>query len=142
LLVLLALAAAWKLGMLDRGIAEDPALESGMTSLSPRRQTEPPRIKSTQFRAACAAPAPVYVYESDRTPAAFLVLLAKPRPDPEPASDPARVADSLARHYELRSSKYDGSVHGFVVEAAGPGIVSRLRCEPAVSALEESAISR
>ncbi len=129
----LAFAVAWKRGLLD-GPAPwtPPPLESGLTSVKPR-PIEPPRIKSSRFGTACKAPAPVYVYAPDATPSAFLVLLVKP------VADPSRVADSLTGHYGLRSHGYAGPVHGFVVEEAGPNIVSRLRCEPAVSSLEESA---
>ncbi len=131
--VAFALAAAWKLGFLDRAAPERPSLDSGLTSVKPRRQTEPPRIKSSRFGAPCTAAAPVYVYAPDGTPSAFRVLLANP------VSDPSRVADSLAARYGLRSDGYDASRHGFGVYEASPGVVSKLRCESAVSALEESA---
>ncbi|MGH7630816.1 MAG: hypothetical protein ACREOF_15800 [Gemmatimonadales bacterium] len=127
-----ALAAAWKLDLLDRAAPWAESLESGLTSVKPRRQVEPPRVRSSRFGAPCKTPAPVYVYAPDETPSAFLVLLANP------VSDPSRVADSLAAHHGLRSDKYDASLHGFGVYGADPGVVSRLRCEPAVSSLEES----
>jgi hypothetical protein len=57
-------------------------------------------------------------------------------------ADRNRVADSLARHYALESRGYDDSRQGFAIDDAGPATVSRLRCEPAVRALEERPFSR
>ena len=75
----------------------------------------------------------MYLHALDEMPSAFLVLIAAS------VADAARVADSLAAHYQLQADGYESSARGFVVHEPPPDVMSRLRCEPAVSALEADA---
>jgi hypothetical protein len=133
LLVVAPSAAAWKLGLLDSYLPRSPRerLESGLVSAhgSPRPIT-PPRVESRQFKAGCAQPAPVYVYDGASVPSTFRVLVAAP------AGTGRAVADSLVRRYELLTAQYDAARRGFVATLA-PNDVARLRCDREVGSLEE-----
>lgn len=129
----LLIAIAWTFDLLDRRSAQPPEISNeftGFTGVARRRRREPPRVKSEQFAARCAAPSPVYVYELARTPSYFVVVLAKSVVDRD------GVADSLAKRYELMSDGYESSKRGFVA-ALRPSALSKLRCEPAVASIEE-----
>lgn len=128
-----AIAAGWKVGVLvDRRWGGEPSsLESGLTPLAPATTSEPPRIPSDRFEASCKVAAPVLVYSADSTPSAFLVQMTGS------STDANRVADSLTREYALQSRGYDDVRQRLAIEGATPATVSRLRCDPAVRALEE-----
>lgn len=126
-----------RIGLLDRRVAvstaatDSAAIESNFSSNSRRLRKEPPRIRSVQFGAACPAPAPVLVYELDRTPSMFQVRLARE------VADPARMTDSLVKRYRLQSAGYDVKRNGVFVWQVSPAVVSALRCESAVSSIDE-----
>jgi hypothetical protein len=132
-----AIAAGWRVGvMVDRWAQERSSLESGLSAAVSAGPAEPPRIPSTRFAADCPTAAPVLVYSPDSTPTAFLVQMTAS------VLDANRVADSLARHYELQVGGFDDARRGFAIDQAGPATISRLRCEPTVRSLEERLVSR
>lgn len=128
----IGVAAAWQLGVLEP-LIRGPSLRVVTGEVNTAAAPERPTTRSARFDAVCDSAAPVLVYGPDHAPSAFRVVLTGE------VSRPARVADSLAEHYRLSSGGYEASTQGFVVDNPQPDVVARLRCEPAVSTLEESA---
>jgi hypothetical protein len=77
----------------------------------------------------------VYIFEAGTIPQAFIVILARRE------NDPAKAAKALAAKYQLATPGYEPDKRGFAAGLSS-GLVARLRCEPAVEAIEEDPASR
>lgn len=132
LLGLLLVAAAW--GLYDRYRRSGDS-HAGFVHAGPPPPSQVPRVRAFGFTAHCAAPATVYIFDAGTLPEAFVVILAT-RGD-----DPVSVTKALADRYGLRTRGYEPDKRGF---AAGlsPTLVAKLRCDPAVEALEEDPATR
>ncbi len=130
--VVVLAALAWvSYGQLIRSSARD----AGFVSLGPPPPSQVPRVKAFGFTAHCAAPAPVYIFEAGTIPEAFIVVPASRE------GDPAKVAKALAAKYQLATPGYEPDKRGFAVGLSS-GLVAKLRCDPAVEAIQEDPASR
>lgn len=94
-----------------------------------------PRLRAYGFTARCAAPAPVYIFEAGTLPESFIVILGRA------AGDPVEATKTLAARYDLHTGGYDPEKRGFAAGLSS-AVVAKLRCDPAVEALEEDPATR
>jgi hypothetical protein len=129
--------AVWRLGLLDRprvGVsvaADSAAVESRFDRITKGFRRDPPRTRSARFGAPCLTPAPVLVYEVDKTPSMFRLQLARQ------ARYPDSLTDTLVNRYRLQGAGYDPKRGGVLVWEVSPDVVARLRCESGITSIEE-----
>ncbi|HZE76613.1 MAG TPA: hypothetical protein VE091_14975 [Gemmatimonadales bacterium] len=132
LLGLLLVAAAW--GLYDRYRRSGDS-QAGFVHAGPPPPSQVPRVRAFGFTARCATPAAVYIFDAGTLPEAFIVILAA-RGD-----DPVSVTKTLADRYGLRTRGYEPDKRGFAAGLSSSA-VAKLRCDPAVEALEEDPATR